>query len=158
MTRRVRRSSPSTDLDIEVSEYLLNRSMRERSTFHENKWKARFMDLLAEVGATQEGGHRVLMLNEPLVFASYSGGKLKERNVTGIRRVRRESTVLNPDRVMKLLDAKDMVAECTTTEVVLNEDAILAANFEGRITDEEMDSLWDRTENHAFYLVEGDDE
>ena len=114
-------------------------------------------DRLAEVGAAQEGGHRVLMLNEPLVFSSYGAtGKMKEKEVTGIRRVRRESTTLNADRVMKLLEIKDMVAECTTTEVVLNEDAVLAANFEGRITDAEMDSLWDKSENYAFFLLEGE--
>ena len=79
---------------------------------------------------------------------------MTEKEVIGIKRQRRESTVLNAERVMKLLEDKDMVADCTTTEVVLNEDAVLAANFEGRITDEEMASLWDTSETFAFYLVE----
>ena len=115
------------------------------------------MDLLAEAGEEEAGGHRVLRLDEPLVFSSYNAaGKMTEREVTGIRRVRRESTTLNAERAMELLDrkGKDMVAECTVTHVEIDEDAILAANFEGRITDEEMASLWDKSENHAFYLVE----
>ena len=68
MPRKIRRPVPSssTDLDTEVSDYLLNRSMRERSSYQESKWKAKFMDLLAEIGERQEGGHRVLRLNEPL--------------------------------------------------------------------------------------------
>jgi hypothetical protein len=155
MARRYRRSAPSsTDLDHDVSEYLLNRSTRERATIHENRYKAQFMDLLAEVGEVQEGGHRILLLNEPLVFHSYKTDKVKEIEVTGIRRVRRETTALNPDRVMALLEAKNMVADCTVTRTEIDEDAVLAANFEGRITDEEMDSLWDKSENFAFYLVE----
>ena len=72
MTRRIRRPSPSADLDAEVGDYLLNRSMRERSSYHEGKWKAKFMDLLAESGERQEGGHRVIRLSEPLIFASYN--------------------------------------------------------------------------------------
>ena len=38
---------------------------------------------------------------------------MTEKEVVGIRRVRRESTVLNADRVMKLLEDKDLVADCT---------------------------------------------
>jgi hypothetical protein len=156
MARRIRRSAQqSAELDSQVADYLLNRSMRERATFHENKYKAQFMDLLAEVGELQEGGHRVLMLDEPLVFSSYgASGRMTEKDVVGIRRVKRETTTLNAERVMKLLEAKDMVAECTTTEVVLNEDAVLAANFEGKISDEEMAALYDKSENYAFFLVE----
>lgn len=157
MARRILRSaSQSTaDLDTEVSEYLLNRSTRERASYHENKWKAKFMDLLEMMGEVLEGGHRVIHLNEPLVFSSYNaGGKMTERQVLGIRRTRRESTVLNADRVMKLLETKGMVAECTVTHTEIDEDAILAANFEGKITDEEMATLWDKTESFAFYLVE----
>jgi hypothetical protein len=153
-SRRIRRPSPSADLDAEVGDYLLNRSMRERSSYHEGKWKAKFMDLLAEVGV-KEGEHRTLRLSEPLTFSSYNAtGKMTEKEVVGIKRQRRETTTLNVERVMKLLDDKDLVADCTTTEVVLNEDAVLAANFEGKITDEEMASLWDTSETFAFYLVE----
>ena len=153
--RRIRRPTSTADLDNEVAEYLLNRSTRERSTYHENTWKAKFMALLEEVGEAQEGGHRILRLNEPLTFASYGAtGKMTEKEILGIRRVRRETTALNSERVMKLLEDKDMVADCTVTRTDIDEDAILAANFEGRITDEEMDALWDKTENFAFYLVE----
>ena len=152
--RRTIRRSQSADLDNEVAEYLLNRSTRERAEHQEKTWKAKFMALLEEVGEAQEGGHRVLPLNEPITFHSYKTGKVKETEVTGIRRVRREVTALNTDRVMKLLEDKKMVAECTVTRTDIDEDAILAANFEGRITDEEMDALWDKTENFAFYLVE----
>ena len=155
MTRRIRRPSTAADLDNEVADYLLNRSMRERASYHEGKWKAKFMDLLAEIGALEGAGHRVIRLSEPLIFASYNaGGKMTEKEVVGIKSQRRETTVLNAERVMKLLEDKDMVEECTTTEVVLNEDAVLAANFEGKITDEEMASLWDTSESFAFYLVE----
>ena len=156
MTRRIRRPArQSVELDADVSEYLLNRSMRERATYQENRYKAQFMDLLAEAGEQQEGGHRVLRLDEPLVFSSYNAaGKMTEREVVGIRRVRRESTTLNPERVMALLESKEMVADCTVTHVEIDEDAVLAANFEGRISDEEMASLWDKSETFAFYLVE----
>jgi len=157
MPRKIRRPAVPTahDLDNEVSEYLLNRSARERATAHENRYKAEFMALLAEVGAPQEGGHRILNLNEPLTFASYNAtGKLTEKQVTGIRRVRREVTALDADKVMALLERKGLVELCTETVRVVNEDAVLAANFDGTITDEEMEACWNRSENFAFYLVE----
>ena len=36
----------------------------------------------------------------------------------------------------------------------MDEDALLAAAYEGRITDAELKALYDESENYAFYLVE----
>ena len=40
--------------------------------------------------------------------------------------------------------------------MVLNEDAVLAANYEGKISDEQLASLYDEHEQYAFYLVTED--
>ena len=157
-TRNVRRKKETTeDLDALVADYLLNRSTRERSAFHEDQYKRRFMALLEETGTLQEGGHRVLRLNEPVVFHAYKGGKAKETEVTGIRRVRRASTSLNEERTMAFLAKKKLLDSCTATIQVINEDAILAANFEGTISDDDLAKLYDESETFAFYLVEGED-
>ena len=50
-TRQVRRKKETTeDLDALVADYLLNRSTRERSAYHEDTYKRRFMVLLEETG------------------------------------------------------------------------------------------------------------
>lgn len=158
MPRKIRRPK-ATDLDADVSDYLLNRSMRERSSFRENQYKAQFMALLEESGEQQEGGHRVLRLSEPILFSSYNTtGKVTEKDVVGIRRVRREATTLDAERAMALIKAKGLEAECTKTEVVLDEDAILAANFDEKISDAALATLYDTSPpTYAFYLVEGEE-
>ena len=157
MARRVRRTTETTeDLDALVADYLLNRSTRERSSYHEDTYKKRFLALLAETGELQEGGHRILRLNEPVVFHEYKGGKSKERDIAGIRRVRRSSTSLNEERTMAFLAKKKMLDQCVTMQPVINEDAILAANFEGTISDDDLAKLYDESETFAFYFVEGD--
>lgn len=159
-TRTVRRKKETTeDLDAMVAEYLLNRSMSERSSYHSDTWKRRFMALLAETGELQEGGHRVLRLNESVVFHSYKAGKVKEVEVTGIRRVQRAGqTNLNEERTLAYLAKRKLLAECTTQVTVINEDAILAANFDERISDEDLAKLYDTSDpTFAFYLVEGED-
>lgn len=142
-----------------VADYLLNRSMSERSAYHSDAWKRRFMALLEASGELQEGGHRILRLNEAVVFHSYKTGKVKEIEVTGIRRVQRAgSTSLNEERTMAFLVKKKLLDECTTTVTVINEDAILAANFDERISDEDLAKLYDTSDpTFAFYLVEGTD-
>jgi hypothetical protein len=152
-----KRQKPSTtDLELEVQDYLQARSMRERSEYREKKGKEALMETLEKVGEVQDGGHRILMLNDPIPYAEYKGGKAKDRKVAAIRRVRRSSQKLDSERAKKLLMRKGMWAECTITEVVINEDALVAAIFEGRITDKEAATLYEESESFAFYLVDDD--
>jgi hypothetical protein len=154
-TKRPRQST--LDLETEVGDYLQNRSMRERSEYREKKGKEALMGVLEQAGELQEGGHRILRLTEPVPYAEYKGGKAKDRKVTAIRRVRRSSQRLNEVAAMALLTRKNLLAECTRTEVVLDEDALLAAIFEGKLTDAEASSIYDESENFAFFLVDDDD-
>jgi hypothetical protein len=153
--RQVKRVDISTtDLDREVADYLLARSTEERSSHQTAAYKARFMKLLEQAGEKQEGGHRILHLNEPVIFYSYKTGKAKEITVSGIRRVRREGTSLNEERAMQYLAKKNLLDQCTTQVTVLNEDAILALNFDETISDADLATLYDDSETFAFYLVE----
>jgi hypothetical protein len=149
-----RKKQTTLDLELQVQDYLQNRSMRERSAGQEDALKGMLMNLLADIGELQNGGHRLLRLNEPLPYTEYKGGRAKQRSIAGIRRMRRASSSLNSDRAMAFLERKKLTKECTTTEVVINEDAILAATFEGRITDDELKLLYDERETYAFYLVD----
>ena len=59
---------------------------------------------------------------------------------------------------MAYLAKRKLLDSCTTTIQVINEDAILAANFDGTISDDDLAKLYDESETFAFYLVEGEDE
>jgi hypothetical protein len=39
---------------------------------------------------------------------------------------------------------------------VLNEDAVLAANYEGKITDDQLEALYDENTQYAFLLITED--
>ena len=157
-TRRIKRRPTVPDLSAIVREYLTNRSMRERSAVHEAKIKAGLMAVLETSGTLDpETGHRVILLDEPLPFVQYKGEKGVEKHVTGIQRQERKGAmVLNELKAMAFLGKRrKLLAECTTTITVINEDALLAANFEKRISDQDLASLYDQADpTYAFYLLE----
>ena len=140
------------DLLSVLSEYLQNRSIKERSDYHESDGKKKLMMHLETDGEIQEGGHRTLEVDPPLSYMQYKGGKPIEKRVTGIKRTRRQSTSLNEDRTMALLKELNLVDACTEIIVVLNEDAVLAANYEGKISDEALEACYDESETFAFNL------
>ena len=141
-----------------VREYLQNRSMRERSDWHEKQIKAGLMEVIATVGVPdgEENQHLKIDLPEPVEYTTYKGGKPHPATVVAIQRqTRAGSMTLNEDRVKAFLaKRKALAAECLTTVTVVNEDAILSANFEGRISDEEMKALYDESPpTYAFQLI-----
>jgi hypothetical protein len=153
----VRKQAAIPDLGPSVEEYCLNRSTRERSSVHENKLKAQLMAVLEQVGKPDgdEGEHRKLLLNKPIEFTTYKGEKGVSKTVIGIQRqYRKGSMTLNEERTIVYLTKRKMLKDCTTTQVVINEDAVLAANFEGTISDEDLKTLYDEGKpSFAFYLV-----
>ena len=154
--RRVLPRRTPFDLGSKLRDYLQNRSMKERATYHEDAGKKDLMTFIETTGELEEGGHRRVDLDELLPFVTYKGGKPKEQQVTGLRRQRRQSTSLNEDRTMAFLKEMDLLDACTDVVVVLDEDAILAANYEGKITDDQLAALYDESEQFAFYLITED--
>ena len=150
--RTVSRRS-SIDLQPTVKDYLLNRSMRERSAYHEDQLKKTLMTTLAETGVP-EGSRWTLPLDEPLTFVEYKAGKPKEKKIIGIERRERVGNVLDHDKTMALIKKKGLLEECTTQVTVLNEDAVLAANYGGKISDKELAALYEENKTYAFYLTE----
>lgn len=152
-SKRTIPSKPRFDLETGLSEYLLNRSARERATYYEDQLKKNLLAYIEAVGELEEGGHRFVELDVPLAHTTYKAGKPAPQMVTGIRRQKRVTPSLNEDRTMTLLKKLDLMDECTEVVVVLNEDAVLAANYQGKITDTQLEALYDESVNYAFYLI-----
>lgn len=150
--RTVPRKS-SFELGPVVKDYLLNRSMRERSEYFEGTLKRNLMKLLEDSGK-EAGNKRTLDLDDALTFVSYKDGKPHEKVIVGIERRERVANRLNEDKAMALLEKKKLVEECTETIVVLKEDAILAANYQGKITDKELANVYEESSTYAFWLTE----
>ena len=161
--KRQIRKRPAVPLLVQsVREYCQNRSLRERSAYHEEKLKHQLMDVIATAGVPDgdEGQHLKLDLDEPVDFISYKGEKGQPKTVVGIQRQQRAGRmVLNEERVMAFLASlkgsrKALAEQCLTTIQVVNEDALLAAVFEKQISDEEMQALYDESPpTFAFQLI-----
>jgi len=152
--RTIPRAAHLDKLGPAVEEYLQNRSMRERSEYHEGKLKKDLMAVLEVSGEQVDPAKQTLELDIPLPYTQYKGGKPVIKKVTGIERRKRTSNVLDEEKALKLLARKKLLEECTEQVIVLNEDKLLAANYAGKITDKELAALYDESDTYAFYLTE----
>jgi hypothetical protein len=129
-----------------LREYFKTRTMREKSEAMESGYKKVLMEGLLGFGTLDPAtGNRRIDLDEEFL--------LDKRLVIAVERRRRVTQSLDTDATMALLERKDLLGRCTTTVTVLNEDAILGANYEGLITDEELKDLYTEKENFAFYPI-----
>lgn len=142
------------EIAASVEEYLQNRSMRERSEYHEGRIKKDLMAILEVAGEQRSETTQAIDLDSPIPFRTYKGGTGTNKKIIGIERRKRTSNVMVEDRAMKLLERKGLLATCTTTVTVLDEDAILAANYAGTITDKELAALYEEKTTYAFYPTE----
>jgi hypothetical protein len=141
------------DLQATMKDYLLNRSMRERSLHFEDAHKKAMMAELELRGVPGEN-KTTLDLDEPLMFTTYKDGVPKEKKIVGCERRSRTSTSLNEEKAMALIKKKKLEEECTEVVTVVSEDAILAANYQGKITDKELAGLYEEHTTYAFWLTE----
>ncbi len=149
MARSIKRRELPDQLMPIASDYAQNRTLREIAEGKETKLKGQLMQMLDDVGYPVEGGHKVIELPEPL--------PLGKKTMVGMKRQRRAGQSLSQDRAEAFLKSKKLWDQCTTTVTVINEDAILALNFSGQITDVDLKKLYDEKESFAFYpMFEGD--
>jgi hypothetical protein len=122
-------------------QYLQFRKGREALQKNEDTIKKTLMTVLEESGEADDKGNRFYYFPE-----SVDG-------VQGVKRERRLSQSLDEDAAMELIEKHNLQNSCLENIVVLNEDGLLAANFDGIISDKEMASLYDEKESFAFILV-----
>lgn len=135
-----------------MQEHLHNRSMRERAAKFEADTKKVLMEWLEANGGE-------LVLDEPIDFVTRdSKGKRKEKRIAGARRTERTQQSLNEDRAMELIKGREDLGDCIKTIEVVDEDALLAAMFEGRVDDLAVKKLYDNKTTYAFNLIEGGDD
>lgn len=122
-------------------QYLSYRHGRESLQKQEDTVKKDLMAGLAEHGQPDDHGHRFYY------FPSGIG------EVQGVKRERRVSQVMDEDVAMNLVEKYGLQDSCLETITVLNEEGLLAANFKGTISDEEMQEVYSQKETFALILV-----
>lgn len=98
------------------------------------------MDIIEQRGFT-EGGHLYFELGE---------------EVAGFRTLKREARVsraINEDRAEKLLRSKGLWEDVTEVVRVLDDDKLRLAIYEGKLTQEEFDSLVDERTTYALKML-----
>lgn len=96
----------------------------------QNDIKEKLRDGLKELGEVDDRGHVVVEIND---------------DITGIKRVlnqRKVSKSLDMDIAEDILKEKGLHERCVTMIPVLDEEAIMAAYYEGLVTEEDIDKMF----------------
>lgn len=148
MARPIKRlpseETPSLDPAQAANQYLQYRKLREQVEKQENGVKKALMAELDERGEEDDKGNK---------FFHFEPGTVE--GLEAVKRERRLSQSLDTEAAMALITELALEETCleVVTETVINEDAILAANFKGTITDEQLAQLYQSKETFAFVLV-----
>lgn len=137
--KKIRRR-PRFNVRAAVRDWLLHDDAVK--AFGERQAEARrlLMGLLEETGTTDEKGSQWIRFPDDPV----------EGRINSIKRERRVTRILDIERTEAYLKKRRLYDQCTETVVVLNEERILGLNFEGKISDEDLASLYDTNESWAF--------
>jgi hypothetical protein len=135
--------SPADNLDTlrqEVQQYV---SLKEDVSFIEERvatLRKRILATVEELGEPNEKGSLVLPIND---------AKTNTGNVVKQRRV---SKVFDEDKADNLLKEKGLFESVTKTITVLDQDAVMAAYYDGKLTDEDIESMFPEKVSWALIL------
>lgn len=137
------KDEPNDDLDIvrrEVQQYVSLKAEATAIDDRVNVIKKRLSTVAEEQGTPNDKGSLVFPIDDP---------------VTGTRsivRQRRVSKVFDEDVANKVLADAGLTEQCTKTITVLDEDAVMAAYYEGKLTDADIDSMFPEKVTWALVL------
>lgn len=125
-----------------VRQWALLKAQNEATTTRMNKLRD---DIMADIilhGDKDEKGSTSLRLSTPIVV----GNKTYEE----LKREARISTTLNEERALELAAAKNIESDVVVHVPTIDMDALYAAHSDGRVSEEEIDALFDTKVTYAF--------
>lgn len=140
--RQAERFDPNSVLSI-VREYSGVRAQAELIKAREGEIKRRLSTIVEEHGEADEKGHLWLQLPES------TGGYIS------LQRQRRVSRALDEGKAERILAAAGITEQCYRLEPVLDQDAVMAALYEGTLTEAQIDEMWPQKISYAFVPVKG---
>lgn len=103
--------------------------------------KKRLSESVEDSGEEDDKGHVWLELDEEVA------------GIGALKRERRVGQTLDPDKAQALLEAKGLGDRCYKLVPVLDEDEVMAAHYEGLLTEAEIDSMFPKKVTFAFVPV-----
>jgi len=131
------------ELTLEVQQYVAIKDQIAQLTARQNEIKKRLQNLAVEHGQENDKGHRILEVND-----STTG-------VVEIVNQRRVSKSLDEESATKLLSDKDLIESCLEFVPVINEEAVMKAFYDGKLTEEDIDAMFPSQVTWAFTLNKG---
>ena len=124
----------------EVQQYVF---LKEEVTAIESRvgtLRKRILAVIEEIGETNEKGSLVLPINDHV------------SNTANVVKQRRVSKVFDEDKANDLLKEKGLFDSVTKTVVVLDQDAVMAAYYDGKLTDEDIELMFPEKVTWALIL------
>lgn len=133
----------ATDLDPirrEVQQYVTLKDESDAITERVNTIKKRLTGYIEDLGEPNEKGSIVLPLQD------------ERTGVKSIVKQRRVSKQFDEDRANGLLKSKGLFDSCTKTVTVLDPDAVMAAYYEGKLEDSDIETMFPEKVTWALVL------
>ena len=99
------------------------------------------MDTVEQTGFTDESGNLWIELEEDV------------EGVLGVKRERRVKATLDEEAAERVLAERGLTEECYKTVRVVDEDAVMAALYDGRLSEEDVDTIFPQKVTWALVLA-----
>jgi len=124
----------------EVRQYVALKDQIDSLNKRKDDIKGRIFAVAENYGEPTDKGHIVFSINE------------ETTGTKSIVKQRRASKVFNEETADTVLTTKSLKERCVKTVEVLDEDAIMAAYYEGLLTDSDIDSMFPEKVTWALIL------
>ncbi|CAB4128984.1 hypothetical protein UFOVP225_120 [uncultured Caudovirales phage] len=134
-------SGPDLDpIRREVQQYVTLKDEADAITERVNTIKKRLTGYIEDLGEPNEKGSIVLTVDDD---------RTGTRSIVKQRRVSKQ---FDEDKANAILQSKGVFETCTKTITVLDQDAVMAAYYEGKLTDEDIDTMFPEKVTWAIVL------
>jgi hypothetical protein len=125
----VRFSNPD-DLESQVREYIKVKTAMESLEARQKELREKLFEKIDEKGFEDDKGNVILELDSTI------------EEVVRLEKQRRVSRKIDETKADELIAEKQLGDEVYEMKRVINEDALMAAHYEGKISEEELDEMF----------------
>jgi hypothetical protein len=118
--------------------YIGVRQQREVFAKKEDEYKKQLAQIVETQGYTDDKGSEYIDFGEEI------------EGYAGLKRERRVNASLDEEKAFDILRKRNLYDACTTTITVVNEDAVRAAMFDGKLSQEDLDAMFSYKISYAF--------
>jgi len=130
------------DLRTNLRQYLSIKGEVELLTNRLNTIKARLTEHVDASGETTDKGHKVITVDDPI------------KGEVVLTKQRKVSKNLDMSVAETMLEERGIKDQCIKMVPVIDESAIMAAFYEGKLTESDIDSMFPEKITYAFIVKE----